>query len=130
MADIDDVLARLSDDPSFVEQVRSDPGEALRDLSLSNDDLMRVEEALGGQQRTGPALRQVYRARPGRSRLAYLIAGSAVLGAVVGARAALPVSQPSPTATSPRRLPRSRCGRARMRTARPPERSTVATAYC
>ncbi|OWY60811.1 hypothetical protein B7486_67165 [cyanobacterium TDX16] len=48
MAEIDDVLQRLEDDPGFRGQVEKDPATALEAYELSADDLGRVVEAVVG----------------------------------------------------------------------------------
>jgi len=47
MAGLDDVMARIANDPSFADAVRSDPTNALRGYGLTPAEIGRLEQALG-----------------------------------------------------------------------------------
>lgn len=44
MASLDQVFARLADDPTFADAIRTDPASALRGIDLSDTDLRRLEQ--------------------------------------------------------------------------------------
>ena len=47
MAGLDEVLARVTNDPSFADEIRLDALRALRDYPLDPSELARLERALG-----------------------------------------------------------------------------------
>jgi|CXWL01.1.fsa_nt_gi hypothetical protein len=46
MTALAEVFERLASDPSFADQVRSDPATALREFKLSPGELRRIEQAI------------------------------------------------------------------------------------
>jgi|JI10StandDraft_1071094.scaffolds.fasta_scaffold57548_3 hypothetical protein len=47
MAGLDAVFARLANDPTFADAIRTDPAVALRGYPLESTELARLERALG-----------------------------------------------------------------------------------
>ena len=47
MAGLDEVLARVTNDPAFADAIRLDALRALRDYRLAPSELARLERALG-----------------------------------------------------------------------------------
>ncbi|MGB8862044.1 MAG: hypothetical protein WCC60_22500 [Ilumatobacteraceae bacterium] len=47
MQGLDDVFARLANDPTFADAIRNDPARALRPYHLDDAELGRLEHALG-----------------------------------------------------------------------------------
>jgi len=48
VADVDDVLRRIADEPSFRALLEADPARALAGIDLDHDQLRIIEEALLG----------------------------------------------------------------------------------
>jgi hypothetical protein len=54
MTQFDDVVARLTNDPSFADAIRTDPARALRGFRLDNDQLRRLEQMVAPSPTTPP----------------------------------------------------------------------------
>jgi hypothetical protein len=109
VADIDDVLARLSTDPGFREHVRADPRAALAQYHLSNDDLASIQGNFEPAE-AGPTVRSLFEDPAPKSRLAGLIGllvpALAVTGLLLGTAAGAAglvggSSEPAATAPAP-----------------------------
>jgi hypothetical protein len=55
MSGIEAVFVRLADDPGFADAIRAHPAEALRGYDLSDDDLRRLDAAIGSARPPGMA---------------------------------------------------------------------------
>lgn len=49
MAGLDIVMARLANDATFADALRTDPSTALRGYHLEASELLRLEQALGAE---------------------------------------------------------------------------------
>ncbi len=86
MAGLDEIFARLANDPSFADAIRTDPTRALGGYRLGALELRRLEQALGVAATPPAPLFQPSAAAGGRPtpRFALLAGSVAAVGAVAG----------------------------------------------
>ena len=84
MAGLDEVMARVANDPAFADAVRTDPTNTLRGYQLDPSELARLERALGATPTSAPTLFATGATGGGVAKLALVAAGLGVLGGGAG----------------------------------------------